>query len=192
MTTTRSTLRAAAVTAALAGTALAAGATTAATPNVARAPARHAHAELFDTAGDQIGTAHFVEDGTGRVHVNVKVAGLSPGLHGIHVHETGDCDAADFSSAGGHHNPGRHPHGDPRHAAPDEAHAGDLPNLVVNGAGQGRLNVTTQRLTLSSGTASIFDLSGSALIIHAAVDNYFTQPTGNSGGRIACGVITSS
>jgi Cu-Zn family superoxide dismutase len=189
MTTTRTTLRAVAVTAALAGTALAAGGTTAATPSVARAPARHAHAELFDTAGDQVGTAHFVEDGTGRVHVNVKVAGLSPGLHGIHVHAIAKCTVTPppapnlFNAAGGHHNPDGGFHG---------AHAGDLPNLIVNGAGRGRLNDTTIRLTLSPGPISVFDNSGSALIVHADPDDYVTDPTGTSGERIACGVITSS
>jgi superoxide dismutase, Cu-Zn family len=186
MTITRTKVRAVAVTAALAGTALAVGATTAATSSGARAPARHAFAELADPQGDPVGTAHFVEDGTGRVHVNVKVAGLSPGLHGIHVHAIANCAVEpepDFSSAGGHHNPG---------GAEHAHHAGDLPNLVVNGAGQGRLNHTTIRLTLSPGDPSVFDVGGSALIIHADPDDYITDPSGKSGIRIACGVITSS
>jgi superoxide dismutase, Cu-Zn family len=84
--------------------------------------ALHAHATLRDPAGAVVGWAKFTEDATGRVHVNVKVDGLSPGLHGIHIHAVGAC-SPDFAAAGGHHNPLGAQHG---------SHAGDLPNLVVN------------------------------------------------------------
>lgn len=142
-------------------------------------PAIHATATLVDTAGATIGTAHFVEDAAGLLHVNVKVDGLAPGLHGIHIHEVARCDPT-FAAAGAHHNPPGAAHG---------AHAGDLPNLIVNDAGRGRLNASTERATLSAGAVSVFDVDGSSIIIHAAPDDFVTQPTGNSGARIACGVI---
>ena len=144
--------------------------------------ARHASATIVDVAGRQIGDATFVEDAAGRVHINVKVAGVSPGLHGLHVHAVGAC-TPNFGAAGGHHNPLGATHGD---------HAGDLPNLTVNHAGQGRLNAITTGFTLSAGALSVFDANGSAVILHALEDDYVTDPTGNSGGRIACGVIAVS
>jgi Cu-Zn family superoxide dismutase len=148
------------------------------TPSV---PAVHATATLVDTTGTVVGTARFVEDAAGLLHVNVKVNGLTPGLHGIHIHQVGSCTPP-FTAAGAHHNPLGAAHG---------AHAGDLPNLVVNGARRGRLNASTEDATLSPGPLSVFDLDGSALIIHAAPDDFVTQPTGNSGARVACGVITN-
>jgi Cu-Zn family superoxide dismutase len=142
-------------------------------------PAVHATATLVDITGASIGTARFVEDAAGLLHINVKVAGLTPGLHGVHIHEAGSCTPT-FTAAGAHHNPLGAAHG---------SHAGDLPNLVVNGAGRGRLNASTEQATLSAGPVSVFDLDGSSLIIHAAADDLVTQPTGNSGARVACGVI---
>lgn len=149
-------------------------------PVSARLAAPHAATVLRDASGAQVGTATFVEDGTGRVHINVKVSGLRPGEHGLHVHAVGSCAGDGFAGAGGHHNPRAVAHG---------SHGGDFPNLVVNGAGQGRLNARSLRLTLSPGTTTVFDTGGSALIIHADRDDGFTDPTGNSGARIACGVI---
>lgn len=140
----------------------------------------HASATLVDSAGNHIGTARFVEDATGEVHINVKVEGLAAGLHGIHIHAVGSCVGPAFTSAGGHFNPGGVTHG---------AHAGDLPNMTVNGAGQGRLNATTDGITLDEGPLSVFDGNGSAVVIHAGTDDYVTDPSGNSGPRIACGVI---
>jgi superoxide dismutase, Cu-Zn family len=140
--------------------------------------ALHARAVIRNASGDQIGFAKFVEDASGRVHVNVKVSGLASGLHGIHIHNTGLC--APFGAAGTHHNPAGAAHGN---------HSGDLPNLAVNGDGHGRLNATTDDATLSGGPLSVFDANGSAIVIHARPDDYQTDPTGNSGDRIACGVI---
>jgi superoxide dismutase, Cu-Zn family len=138
-----------------------------------------AEATIVDTGGTPIGFAVLTEDGPGRVHVNVKVSGLEPGLHGIHVHGVGSC-GANFAAAGGHHNPLAQPHG---------GHAGDLPNLIVNADGQGRLNATVTGFTLSASATGAFDVDGSSIIVHAAPDDFVTQPTGNSGGRVACGVI---
>lgn len=161
--------------AAAAGTALASGADRPADG------ALHASVALVDTSGAEVGWAELVEDASGTVHVNVKVDGLSPGLHGIHVHSVGAC-SPDFAAAGPHHNPLGAVHG---------AHAGDLPNLVVNPEGRGHLNATTDNATLSAGPLSVFDADGSALVIHAAEDDLVTNPTGNSGARIACGVIAA-
>lgn len=153
----------------------------------ANAGALQASAELQDAAGTVIGFAHFTEDATGRVHISVHVKGLTPGLHGIHLHAVGSCSPT-FAAAGGHHNPAGHQHGLDNPLGP---HAGDLPNLVVNAAGVGHLKAITDRASLSAGATTLFDADGSALIIHASADDQVTDPTGNSGGRIVCGVITN-
>ncbi len=145
--------------------------------------AMHAEASIVNAAGDEIGFAKFTQDGTGVVHVNIKVAGLPVGKHGVHIHETGSCTNA-FLGAGGHYNPGTAAHAN---------HAGDLPNLIVNEGLQGRLNATTDRVTLTDGPMTVFDTTdqkvGSAIVIHADEDDFGPVANGNSGGRIACGVI---
>ena len=153
---------------------------------VASGPALHAEARIVDAAGATVGWAKLVEDGSGTVHVNVHVDGLVSGRHGIHIHAVGACGPT-FAAAGAHYNPLGRQHG---LANPAGAHAGDLPNLEVNVAGRGRLEATTQGVTLSGGPATLFDANGSALIIHANEDDQLTDATnGNSGARIACGVI---
>lgn len=147
--------------------------------------AGHASARIVDAAGNEVGFARFTEDATGLLHVNVHVKGISTGQHGIHLHAVGSCTPM-FAAAGGHHNPLARQHG--LHN-PNGAHAGDLPNLEVNAAGVGRLVGTTDRATLSAGPTTLFDADGSAIIIHADADDQRTDPTGNSGARIACGVI---
>ena len=152
---------------------------------VAASGAVHARAEIVNTAGEVVGWAKFTEDATGTLHVNVHVTGLTPGLHGIHIHNTAACvlgTTPAFISAGPHHNPLGALHGN---------HAGDLPNLVVNEAGNGHLNATSDGATLSSGPVTVFDLNGSAIVIHANPDDHVTNPTGNSGARVACGVIVA-
>jgi superoxide dismutase, Cu-Zn family len=152
--------------------------------------ARHASATFVDATGQTIGWARLVEDGSGIVHVNVHVAGLTPGLHGIHIHAIGACTPT-FAAAGGHYNPLGHEHGLDN---PNGAHAGDLPNLIVNAEGVGHLDATTDRVTISAGPTTLFDSTagavGSAFIIHANEDDQATNATnGNSGARIACAVI---
>ncbi len=151
-----------------------------------------ASASFIDATGATIGWAKLVEDGTGAVHVNVHVKGLTPGLHGIHIHGVGACGPT-FAAAGAHYNPLVRQHGLLNAAG---AHAGDLPNLIVNGAGIAHLNATTDRVTLTGGPATLFDTTagavGSSFIIHANEDDQLTDATnGNSGGRIACGVIVA-
>lgn len=162
-----------------------------AAPALAADGALHASAELRDPSGAVVGWARFTEDSAGNLHVNVQVNGLTAGLHGTHIHTVGSCATliSAFDGAKGHFNPAPgHDHGLDSDTG---AHAGDLPNLVVNVAGNGHLDTTSDRATLSAGTVSVFDADGSALIIHAGPDDQVTDPTGNSGGRIACGVITA-
>jgi Cu-Zn family superoxide dismutase len=142
-------------------------------------------AELRDESGRTVGTATFAEE-DGRVRLTVQATGLPPGLHGIHVHAVGKCEAPGFTSAGGHHNPLGRKHG---LAAADGPHSGDLPNLEADQAGLARYQARTDLLTLRDGPTSVFDADGSALVIHAKADDQRTDPTGDSGGRLACGVI---
>jgi Cu-Zn family superoxide dismutase len=142
-----------------------------------------AKANLVPTAGNQVtGTVTFEPSGD-KVRVTAKVAGLSPGRHGFHIHEKGDCSAADGNSAGGHFNPAGKPHGDP--AAPDH-HAGDMPMLTADASGAATLEATIDAVTLGSGPSGIV---GRAVIVHKDPDDFKTQPAGNSGARVACGVI---
>ena len=151
--------------------------------------ARHADGTFIDATGSEIGSIHLVEDAQGLVHVNVKVDGLSAGLHGIHIHAVGSCVGPAFASAGGHYNPLVRQHGLQN---PNGPHAGDLPNLVVDAEGQGSLNARTDRVTLTSGVATLLDGDGSAFIIHANPDDQVTDAgNGGSGPRIACGVIVA-
>lgn len=128
------------------------------------------------------GKATFTEV-AGGVLVEIEVHHTAPGWHAVHVHEKGDCSAADGSSAGGHFNPGTESHGSPH--AP-EHHAGDLGNLWVGENGSGHHVILMPELTVADGDHSV---RGRAIIVHAGVDDLVSQPTGNAGGRIGCGVI---
>jgi Cu-Zn family superoxide dismutase len=150
------------------------------------AGASHAAATIVDTNGAAIGSAALTQDAAGRLHLNVHVDGLAPGRHGIHLHAVGSCIGPTFASAGGHVNPLGAEHGLEN---PYGAHAGDLPNLNVNVAGQGHLAAVSDRATIGGGPLSLLDADGSALIIHLNEDDQVTNPTGNSGPRIACGVL---
>ena len=144
-----------------------------------------ATAELKDARGQTVGTADLTEQG-GKVRVVVQAKGLTPGRHGIHIHAVGSCEPPAFASAGGHYNPLGRKHG---LETPDGAHAGDLPNLEADASGNARYDAVTDRVTLSDGLISVFDGDGSAIVIHEKDDDQKTDPTGNSGGRVACGVI---
>lgn len=143
-----------------------------------------AAAELKPTEGSTaVGTVTFTAE-NGGVRVVAVVEGLTTGLHGFHVHEVGDCSAPDASSAGGHFNPHGTPHGGPD-APPGERHAGDLGNLEADANGTARYERLAPLLSLA-GADSIL---GKAVIVHAKADDLSTQPTGDSGPRLACGVI---
>jgi Cu-Zn family superoxide dismutase len=136
--------------------------------------------------GKVIGEVTFEQQGD-KVHVLANVQGLKPGAeHGFHIHEAGDCSAADASSAKGHFNPTGKAHGNPSAA---EHHAGDLPALKAGSNGRAKLDTTITGVTLGPGPTSIM---GRGLVIHADPDDYTSQPAGNSGARIACGVIRAS
>ena len=143
--------------------------------------------ELKNKDGKIVGMASFLEAGNG-VRIHLEVTGLSPGLHAVHIHAVGKCEAPAFTSAGGHFNPGQKKHG---HRSQEGAHGGDLPNMLVAKDGSGRFEVFTDGVTLRAGPLSIFDADGSALVVHAGVDDYVTDPTGNAGDRAACGVIVA-
>lgn len=144
-----------------------------------------ARAELRNAGGQLVGTATFTQVGRA-VRVLVEAQGLPPGAKAVHVHAVGRCEGR-FDSAGDHFNPRGRQHGALNPAGP---HAGDLPNITIGADGRGRLESATELITLLSGVTSVFDGDGSALVIHAAPDDFRTDPTGNSGARIACGVIT--
>jgi Cu-Zn family superoxide dismutase len=126
------------------------------------------------------GTVTFTER-DGKVKLEAELHGLTPGEHGFHIHEWGDCSALDGTSAGSHFNPAGHAHGAPG----GEVHAGDLGNVVAGAAGAAKLESKALRFTLS-GAESIL---GRSVIVHEKADDLKTQPTGNAGGRVACGVI---
>lgn len=147
-----------------------------------------ASAELKDKDGKTLGSASFREGARG-VTVRLEASGLTPGLHAVHIHAVGKCEGPGFTSAAGHFNPLQKKHG---HKSHDGAHAGDLPNMLVAKDGSGRFEVLSDAFTLASGATSLFDSDGSAVVIHAAADDYLSDPAGNAGDRIACGVITAS
>lgn len=147
-----------------------------------------AAAELRNASGQPVGTASFTEV-SGGVRIVLDVRGLAPGAKGVHIHETGKCDPPGFTTAGGHFNPDGKQHGA---LNPLGSHAGDLPNLTVGANGSGRMETMTTLVTLSPGPRSILGDPPRALVVHAAPDDFKTDPTGNSGARIACGVIVKA
>ena len=152
------------------GTPTAGGASAAATLAYANgAPA--GHATMTEVAGG--------------LRLTADITGATPGTHGIHVHTVGRCDAPDFQTAGGHWNPGMMKHGTMN---PQGPHAGDLPNIVIGNDGRGTVGVTLPGATM----AGLLDADGSAIVLHAGPDDLKTDPGGNSGSRVACGVFAAS
>ncbi len=154
-------------------------------PLAAGAASPAAVAIVRNADGKEVGKATF-SPASGGVKIQVTVAGLAPGKHGIHLHAVGKCDPPDFKSAGGHLNPADRHHGLEN---PGGAHAGDLPNLVVGKDGKAKASFTARDTTLGEGKGSLLGPDGAALVIHADADDQKSDPAGNSGARIACGVV---
>ncbi len=148
--------------------------------------AQRAIANLAAASGSLVSGRLTLVPMAGGVHVSGDIGGLVPGSsHGFHVHETGDCSAADASSAGGHFNPGASAHGRAESAV---HHAGDIDNIVADAAGVAHVDAHVAGVSLGGGAGN--DIAGRAIVVHAAPDDYTSQPSGNSGPRVACGVIT--
>ena len=144
-----------------------------------------AKAQLKDANGKDVGAVDLVQTQSG-VLLRVSLKGVPPGERAFHVHTVGKCEPP-FNSAGGHFNPAGHKHG----MLSGQGHAGDMPNLHVPANGELAIEILNAAITLEKGKPnSVFHPNGTAIIIHAGKDDYKTDPTGNAGGRIACGVIS--
>jgi Cu-Zn family superoxide dismutase len=146
---------------------------------------KSAHATIVNAQGQDIGSATLKSTSNG-VRISVKVSDLPPGTHAFHIHAVGKCEGPDFKSAGGHFNPEGKMHGTLNPAGP---HAGDLPNFTVGANGKAQFTVVAKSVTLGDGSNSLFHEGGTSLVIHEKADDYKTDPSGNAGTRIACGVI---
>ncbi|SEI86098.1 superoxide dismutase, Cu-Zn family [Sphingobium sp. AP50] len=151
------------------------------------AAAPTASAKLAAGDGAARGTATVTQAADG-LHVLVKAVGVTPGIHAVHIHTTGQCVGPDFTSAGGHWNPTAHKHGKDNPAGP---HMGDMPNMTVGPDGTGAIEYIVPAGTISEGATPLLDADGAAIVIHAQADDYQTDPTGNAGGRAACGVLSA-
>ena len=154
--------------------------------SVRQAEGPRASAQLQATTGNSVtGNATFTQVGD-KVRIVANVSRLNPGQeHAFHIHEAGDCSAGDGMSAKGHFNPYGKPHGSPASA---ERHAGDMPALKADASGNAKLDTTLDVMSVKPGPASVVSRG---LIVHASPDDYKTQPTGNAGARLACGVINA-
>lgn len=145
-----------------------------------------AKADLVNAQGEKVGSATFTQGSDG-VTITLSVFNLPPGTHAFHVHSVGKCEPPDFKSAGPHFNPYNKKHGLKN---PEGHHAGDLPNFEVGPDGKATVNLRASEVTLGEGSGSLFPPGGTSAVIHASPDDEMTDPAGNAGARIACGVIT--
>ncbi|MBM6618726.1 superoxide dismutase family protein [Bacillus suaedaesalsae] len=142
--------------------------------------------DIKNPDGDTMGTATLQEKATG-LSVGLDLKGLEPGPHAIHFHQTGKCEPPDYESAGEHYNPEDKDHG---LLNPEGSHAGDLPNIIAESDGTVLVELMAPGVTLKEGKTSLFIKEGTSLVIHEKADDGMSQPAGNGGKRIACGVIS--
>lgn len=147
-----------------------------------------ATAKLISANNSEVGEARLQQTPNGLL-IHLHLSHIAPGTHAFHIHRVGKCEAPDFQSAGGHFNPRKEGHGI---VDKDGKHAGDLPNIHVPESGSLTLEVLATHMTLNQGKDQLFDPDGAALVLHARLDDYRTNPAGDAGQRIACGVITST
>jgi len=151
-----------------------------------RNAAARAEAVMYNSSGTAVGTAQLWQDANGTVNVEISSLTLPAGTHGIHFHDVGKCEGPAFTTAGGHYNPMGMEHGLQNPKGP---HAGDNPNIVIPASGVGNVSFSTDRVSLTPGTRTLLDADGTALVVHAGADDQVTNPSGNSGARIACGIV---
>lgn len=150
------------------------------------APAMIINSELVNGAGQPVGTAMLTQEPEG-TRVRATLTGLPPGTYALHLHAVGRCDGPDFTTAGGHFNPAMKQHGS---LNPAGEHAGDLPNVTVGDDRRGELDAVRTGLRMVDGDTPLVDVDGAAIVVHAGPDDYRTDPAGNAGARIACGVLS--
>lgn len=142
--------------------------------------------KLYNASGDKVGTAKVTQQTSG-VKISIKAEGFTPGAHGVHIHEVGECKAPDFISSGNHFNVEKKKKHGLLH--PKGSENGDLPNVIADGQGKIKADITAPQVSLKEGKTTMHRKDGASLIITENADDGMTQPAGNSGKRIACGVI---
>lgn len=145
-----------------------------------------AHTDLINAQGEKVGIAKLTQTPKG-VRIALDASKLTPGVHAFHIHAVGKCDPPDFKTAGGHFNPEGKKHGLKN---PEGPHAGDMQNITVGEKGTVKTTVVDPRVTLGEGANSLFHPDGTSLVIHEKADDEMTDPAGNAGARVACGVVS--